>query len=83
MFPFALRLINYIANLSMYPLSTVSCITRVDILAIIIDIMILLDTATLSHSCTSEVGIAIGAIIVPECLIITVIIVIVVVYWWR
>ena len=58
-------------------------ISRVVILAIIIDYVILLDTATLSHSYTSEVGIAFGAIIVLECLIITVITVIVVVYLWR
>ena len=49
----------------------------------ILKLMILLGTAMLSHSCTSEVGTAVGIIIVLECLIVTVVTVIVVVYLWR
>ena len=34
-------------------------------------------------SCSSEVGIAVGVIIVVECLVVMVITVIVVLCWWR
>ena len=34
-------------------------------------------------SCSSEVGIAVGSIILFECLVVMVIIIIVVMVWWR
>ena len=42
-----------------------------------------MDTAMLSRSCTSEIGIAVGAVIVVECLIVIVITIIVVLCLWR
>ena len=35
------------------------------------------------RSCSSEVGIAVGIIILLECLVVMVIIIIVVMIWWR
>ena len=42
-----------------------------------------MDTAMRSRSCTSEVGIAVGAVIVVVCLVVIVITVIVVLCLWR
>ena len=42
-----------------------------------------MDAATLSCSCTSEIGITVGAVIVVECVIVIVITVIVVLCLWR
>ena len=43
----------------------------------------IMDTAMRSCSCTNEIGIAVGAVIVVECVIVIVITVIVVLYLWR
>ena len=42
-----------------------------------------MDTAMLSRSCISEVGVAVGVIIVAGCVIVTVITVIVVLCLWK
>ena len=42
-----------------------------------------IDTAMRSCSCSSQVGITVGVIIVVECLVVMVITVIVVLCWWR
>ena len=88
MYPFALKLINCTVNLSTYLLLRVSntnhCYFQCQIfLDNSEQCAAAVDTTIRSSSCASEVGIAVGAVIVVICLIVIVAIVIVVLCLWR